>query len=125
MDGSKVIFRFFLLSESHRKVPEKPFRCVHASRKFDRTAFTASFDAAHFQNMNQCCCNPLANAVATPALQQFIRNGLRVDGDEIRGVAARVTVIAGVGYLDTHPTNRCTIDLAQCATRAGKFLIKD
>ena len=33
MDGSEVIFGFFLMREQYREVPEKPFRCVHVSNE--------------------------------------------------------------------------------------------
>jgi hypothetical protein len=67
----------------------------------------------------------LIDALATLALQQFIRDRLRVDDDEIRGVAVWATVIAGADHPATHVTKRCTIDAAQCATRATKFVIED
>ena len=34
-------------------------------------------------------------------------------------------VVPGVEHLADHLMKRCTIDAAQCASRAGKFLIED
>jgi hypothetical protein len=67
----------------------------------------------------------LIDALATPALQQFIRNGLRVDDDEIRGVAGRTAVVLSVDHPAAHLTNRFTIDAAQRSKRATNFLIED